>query len=165
MRPGTATRAHSDVPIADLLSAEYAAERRRLVTDRASADLVPGSPGGRQPGLPGYAMAGGSVAALASGTGEPTLGAVSLGPGDTCHLDIADRFGNLVSATPSGGWLQSSPVVPGLGFCLGTRGQMFALTPGFASTLAPGQAAADHPVAQPGPARRRAVYGIRDSRR
>ena len=79
-----------------------------------------------------------------NGTGEPTLGAatlgpVSLGPGDTCHLDVADRFGNLVSATPSGGWLQSSPVVPGLGFCLGTRGQMFTLTPGFASTLAPGR--------------------------
>jgi gamma-glutamyltranspeptidase/glutathione hydrolase len=116
----------SDVPIADLLSAEYADQRRLLVTDKASGELVPGSPGGRQPGLPGYAIAGGSVAALASGTGEPTLGTVSLGPGDTCHLDIADRFGNLVSATPSGGWLQSSPVVPGLGFCLGTRGQMFS---------------------------------------
>ena len=64
---------------------------------------------------------------------------MSLGPGDTCHLDIADRFGNLVSATPSGGWLQSSPVVPGLGFCLGTRAQMFTLSPGFASTLAPGR--------------------------
>jgi gamma-glutamyltranspeptidase/glutathione hydrolase len=129
----------SDVPITDLLSAEYADERRPLVTDKASGELVPGSPGGRHPELPGYAMAGGSVAALAGGTGEPTLGTVSLGPGDTCHLDIADRFGNLVSATPSGGWLQSSPVVPGLGFCLGTRGQMFALTPGFASSLAPGR--------------------------
>jgi gamma-glutamyltranspeptidase / glutathione hydrolase len=52
---------------------------------------------------------------------------------------VADRFGNLVSATPSGGWLQSSPVVPGLGFCLGSRAQMFTLTPGFASTLAPGR--------------------------
>jgi gamma-glutamyltranspeptidase/glutathione hydrolase len=149
---------HSDVPIAELLSPEYSAERRLLITEKASGELVPGSPGGRQPGLPGYAVAGGSVAKLASGTGEPTLGfaagaasagasapgaaasgAVSLGPGDTCHLDITDRFGNLVSATPSGGWLQSSPVVPGLGFCLGTRGQMFSLTPGFASSLAPGR--------------------------
>ena len=50
--------------------------------------------------------------------------------GDTCHLDVADRFGNMVSATPSGGWLQCSPVIPGLGFCLGTRAQMFTLTPG-----------------------------------
>ena len=50
---------------------------------------------------------------------------------------MADSSGNLVSATPSGGWLQSSPVIPGLGFCLGTRAQMFTLTPGLASTLAP----------------------------
>jgi len=141
---------HSEVPLADLLSPEYAAERRQLVTDQAAAGLQPGSPGGRQPALPGYALLGGQPPPIAaSGTGEPTLaaatqgaatlGPVSLGSGDTCHLDIADRFGNLVSATPSGGWLQSSPVVPGLGFCLGTRGQMFTLTPGFASTLAPGR--------------------------
>ncbi len=68
--------------------------------------------------------------------GEPTaalageVAAPELGPGDTCHLDVADRFGNLVSATPSGGWLQSSPVVPGLGFCLGTRAQMFSADAG-----------------------------------
>lgn len=134
---------HSDVPLTDLLSGEYAAQRRRLIGEQASADLVPGSPGGRHPALPGYA-AGWERAAAARGTGEPTLGAaslgaVSLGPGDTCHLDVTDRFGNLVSATPSGGWLQSSPVVPGLGFCLGTRAQMFTLSPGFASTLAPGR--------------------------
>jgi len=138
---------HSDVPIADLLSPEYAAQRRRLVGDRASADLRPGSPAGRRPALPEYALAPRRFAG--AGTGDPTLGSavrgattlgvVSLGPGDTCHLDIADRFGNMVSATPSGGWLQSSPVVPGLGSPLGTRAQMFTLTPGFASTLAPGR--------------------------
>jgi len=61
------------------------------------------------------------------------------GPGDTCHLDVADRWGNVVSATPSGGWLQSSPVIPALGFCLGTRGQMFTLTPGRPATIAPGK--------------------------
>jgi gamma-glutamyltranspeptidase / glutathione hydrolase len=74
---------------------------------------------------------------LDPGTGEPTLR--TAGPGDTCHLDVADRFGNMVSATPSGGWLQSSPVIPGLGFCLGTRAQMFTLTPGLPATLAPGK--------------------------
>jgi gamma-glutamyltranspeptidase / glutathione hydrolase len=51
---------------------------------------------------------------------------------------VADRHGNLVAATPSGGWLQSSPVVPGLGFCLGTRAQMLWLEEGLASTLRPG---------------------------
>jgi gamma-glutamyltranspeptidase/glutathione hydrolase len=84
---------------------------------------------------------------LDPGTGEPTLraggpagpAASSYRAGDTCHLDIADRFGNMVSATPSGGWLQSSPVIPGLGFCLGTRAQMFTLTPGLPATIAPGK--------------------------
>ena len=90
---------------------------------------------------------------LDPGTGEPTMRTTGLDPqagppgpaassyraGDTCHLDVADRFGNMVSATPSGGWLQSSPVIPGLGFCLGTRAQMFTLTPGLPATLAPGK--------------------------
>ncbi|MBV9445404.1 MAG: gamma-glutamyltransferase family protein [Streptosporangiaceae bacterium] len=95
---------------------------------------------------------------LDAGTGEPTVRtsgpeartgapgartggpeARTSGPGDTCHIDVADRFGNMVSATPSGGWLQSSPVIPGLGFCLGTRAQMFTLTPGLPGTLAPGK--------------------------
>jgi gamma-glutamyltranspeptidase / glutathione hydrolase len=85
---------------------------------------------------------------LDPGTGEPTMrtsgwgtgpAASSYRAGDTCHLDVADRFGNMVSATPSGGWLQSSPVIPGLGFCLGTRAQMFTLTPGLPATLAPGK--------------------------
>jgi gamma-glutamyltranspeptidase / glutathione hydrolase len=132
----------SDVPLADLLSAEYAAQRRALVGEEASAELRPGAPGGRVPRLPDFALDdfGLAESGAAAGTGEPGAAlAASLGPGDTCHLDVADRFGNLVAATPSGGWLQSSPVVPGLGFCLGTRAQMFALTPGLASSLAPGR--------------------------
>ena len=52
---------------------------------------------------------------------------------------MADRWGNVVTATPSGGWLQSSPVIPSLGFCLGTRAQMFTLTPGLPATIAPGK--------------------------
>ena len=59
--------------------------------------------------------------------------------GDTCHVDVVDRWGNIISATPSGGWLQSSPTVPGLGFCLGSRMQMFWLEDGLASTVAPGR--------------------------
>ena len=134
----------SRVPLDSLLAPEYAARRRMLVGAEASAELIPGSPGGSAPRLPGYALAGFAWRRSADpGGGEPMAGfaaralAPELGPGDTCHLDVADRFGNLVSATPSGGWLHSSPVIPGLGFCLGTRAQMFSLTPGFASTLAP----------------------------
>ena len=56
---------------------------------------------------------------------------------DTCHIDVIDRHGNMVSATPSGGWLHSSPVVPELGFCITTRGQMFWLRDGLPNSLAP----------------------------
>ncbi len=72
-----------------------------------------------------------------AGLGEPTLEPDPDARGDTCHIDVVDRFGNMVSATPSGGWLQSSPSIPSLGFCLGTRGQMFVLDEGMANTLAP----------------------------
>ncbi len=156
----------TDVPVKALLSAEYAAARRRLVGPEASADLVPGAPDGKPPRLPdfvtrffhpheGYDAASVSPSLdgepraprLDPGTGEPTMrtsgptgpAASSYRAGDTCHLDVADRFGNMVSATPSGGWLQSSPVIPGLGFCLGTRAQMFTLTPGLPATIAPGK--------------------------
>jgi gamma-glutamyltranspeptidase/glutathione hydrolase len=128
----------SAVPVAALLAPGYNAQRRALITDQAAAGLVPGA-------LPGYALAAfpgpGAAPGLAATVTHETGGiaAPQLGLGDTCHVDVADRFGNMISATPSGGWLQSSPVVPGLGFALGTRGQMFALTPGFASTLAPGR--------------------------
>jgi gamma-glutamyltranspeptidase/glutathione hydrolase len=59
--------------------------------------------------------------------------------GDTVHFDIIDQAGNMVSSTPSGGWLQSSPVIPELGFCLGTRAQMFWLDKGHPAALEPGK--------------------------
>lgn len=126
---------HVDVPLTSLLSPGYAAERRRLIDQgRASLELRPGSPDGRPPRLPEPPSGAGSGGG--AGVGEPTVRTGSTG--DTCHVDVADRWGNLVSATPSGGWLQSSPVVPGLGFPLGTRAQMFWLQEGLASTLRPG---------------------------
>jgi gamma-glutamyltranspeptidase/glutathione hydrolase len=139
----------TDVPVKALLSAEYADARRALIGPQASPDLIPGAPEGRSPRLPAFITHSFGISEITGsgepstdppldpGTGEPTLR--TSGPGDTCHLDVADRFGNMVSATPSGGWLQSSPVIPGLGFCLGTRAQMFTLTPGLPATLAPGK--------------------------
>lgn len=120
----------ADVPMAELLSAQYAEERRALVADEASYVMRPGSPAGRPPRLPSFEH----VAAAGPAIGEPTLRA-----GDTCHVAVADRFGNLVAATPSGGWLQGSPVIPSLGFPLGTRGQMFTLEEGLPNSLAPGK--------------------------
>ncbi|NUP67936.1 MAG: gamma-glutamyltransferase family protein, partial [Nonomuraea sp.] len=72
------------------------------------------------------------------GIGEPTVAKDGAVKGDTCHVDVVDRFGNMVSATPSGGWLQSSPTIPELGFCLGTRAQMFWLQDGLPASLRPG---------------------------
>ena len=137
---------YADVPLAALLSADYAAQRRGLVGPAASPDLRPGRPGGAEPRLPGYAAGMAARLAVTDGwAGDPVTDLTRPGLAgaqhrrDTCHVDAADRFGNLVAATPSGGWLQSSPVIPGLGFCLGTRAQMFTLTPGLANTLAPGK--------------------------
>ncbi|UUU26005.1 gamma-glutamyltransferase family protein [Streptomyces sp. DSM 40750] len=71
--------------------------------------------------------------------GEPEVAADGGTRGDTCHLDIVDRWGNMVAATPSGGWLQSNPVVPELGFPLGTRLQMAWLDEGLPNSLTPGR--------------------------
>jgi gamma-glutamyltranspeptidase / glutathione hydrolase len=120
-----------DVPLDGLLDPAYADRRRALVTEEASLELRPGSPGGRAPRLPAAGL-GPAEAEVLTGSGEPTFG------GDTCHVDVVDRHGNLVAATPSGGWLQSSPIVPGLGFCLTTRAQMLWLEEGLASSLRPG---------------------------
>jgi gamma-glutamyltranspeptidase/glutathione hydrolase len=112
-----------DVPLDLLLSRDYADERRTLVGDESSAEL---RPGGDDPRLPGPVRA----VELAPGVGEPTRG-------DTVHVDVVDRWGNMVAATPSGGWLWGAPVISELGFPLGTRAQMFWLEEGLPNSLAP----------------------------
>lgn len=129
--------AATDVPLSQLLSASYNAERRQLVGEEASLELRPGAPGGRKPLLPHRGADQDEDRQLDRMVGDPTSEPVKADH-DTCHLDAVDRFGNLISATPSGGWLQSSPAVPGLGFCLGTRAQMFWLEEGLPTTLRPG---------------------------
>jgi gamma-glutamyltranspeptidase/glutathione hydrolase len=129
----------ADVPMATLLSDAYNDERRKLIGEDASLELRPGSVAGfgavvklrREEGL--------RRAVGAMGAGEPTVGRLGEMRGDTVHFDIVDQAGNMISATPSGGWLQSSPVIPELGFCLGTRAQMFWLEEGHPAALAPGK--------------------------
>ncbi|MDC7123193.1 gamma-glutamyltransferase family protein [Cellulomonas fimi] len=127
-----------DVPLATLLSPRYAAERARLVGSEAADGLRPGRPDDRDPVLSAV-LARVERPDAAAGVGEPTVSTSGVTTGDTCHVDVVDRWGNRVSATPSGGWLQSSPIVHGLGFPLPTRAQMFWLSPGLPSSLAPGR--------------------------
>jgi gamma-glutamyltranspeptidase/glutathione hydrolase len=121
-----------EVPTATLLSDAYNTERRELVSDTASLDLRPGSIAGFD-----SVLFRGDAPAAAAGAGEPTVGRLGATSGDTVHFDIIDQAGNMVSSTPSGGWLQASPVIPELGFCLGTRAQMFWLEAGHPAALAP----------------------------
>ena len=127
------------VPIETLLSDAYNDERRKLIHHNASHELQPGSVEGFGAIVKLKRAEGVREAVGAMGAGEPTVGRVGEVRGDTVHFDIVDRDGNMVSATPSGGWLQSSPVIPELGFGLGTRGQMFWLEENHPAALAPGK--------------------------
>jgi gamma-glutamyltranspeptidase/glutathione hydrolase len=118
--------AFDDVPFDVLLSKEYGTERRGLIGTEASRELRPGDAG---QGLPDY---------VSFDVRENNRQAMEAAyDGDTTHLDAIDREGNMVAATPSGGWIPSSPVIEGLGFPLGTRGQMFYLNPNRPNALAP----------------------------
>ncbi len=128
-----------EVPMPTLLSEAYNAERRKLIEQTASLELRPGSVAGFGAVVELRRDTGERASVSALGAGEPTVGRLGQVRGDTVHFDIIDRAGNMVSATPSGGWLQSSPVVPELGFCLGTRAQMFWLEEGHPAALAPGK--------------------------
>jgi gamma-glutamyltranspeptidase/glutathione hydrolase len=130
-----------EVPMAALLSADYAAERRKLIGEEASMELRPGRIAGHERPGPDFAAAAERVEMItrAPGAGEPTVARLGVSGADTCHVDIIDAQGNMVSATPSGGWFQSSPAIPELGFALGTRGQMFWLDESLPNGLKPGK--------------------------
>ena len=129
----------NDIPIQTLLSDAYNDERRKLISDKASLDFVPGSVEGFGSVVKLRRAEGQREAVGAMGAGEPTVGRFGEVRGDTVHFDIIDESGNMISATPSGGWLQSSPVIPEIGFCLGSRAQMFWLEENHPASLAPGK--------------------------
>lgn len=129
-----------NVPVEALLSDAYNAQRRALIGEMASMEIRPGMPDGLS-----AKMASAKEGANRDATvGEPTVMSLDgqsskkgVVQGDTCHVDVIDKAGNMVSATPSGGWLQSNPIIPELGFCLGSRAQMFWLDEGLPNSLAP----------------------------
>jgi len=108
------------VPLERLLSREYAEQRRdQIDLHDASTSLRPGDAAPRPMKL--------------------VLGDERSYAGDTTHVCAIDAQGNMMAATPSGGWIPSSPVIPGLGFPLGTRGQMFSLDPEHPNALQGGK--------------------------
>lgn len=130
--------------ITGLWDQHYIDERRRLITNDASLELRPGQLAGRAGTLPQAVRRkteyqAGKPGQTIAGIGEPTIDRKNVTRGDTCHLDVVDRWGNVVSATPSGGWLQASPTIPSLGLCLGSRLQMTWLEEGLPSSLRPGR--------------------------
>ncbi len=109
----------ADVPLKELFSERYAVLRRALIDPkRASMELRPGDPRAMRAEL------GASIQARSWGAG-------------TTHVDAADRQGNVIAITPSGGWLRSSPVADALGVPLGTRLQTFYLDERHPNALAP----------------------------
>jgi gamma-glutamyltranspeptidase/glutathione hydrolase len=138
----------ADVPLADLLSDDYASSRWNEIGESSIRELRPGAPGRRAPRLPDLDAAKRTLKSAETrfGIGEPTFADLppmaqwaddELFLGDTCHVDVIDRDGNMVAATPSGGWLSSSPAIPKLGFSLSTRLQMTWLDEGVPAQVAP----------------------------
>jgi gamma-glutamyltranspeptidase / glutathione hydrolase len=142
----------ADVPMDTLLSERYNSDRRREITQWASMDQRPGTIDGYGGKVIMKGIADKRTAVSAAGAGEPTVGEIFAGSssatagaaqgmvrGDTVHIDVIDKAGNMFTATPSGGWLQSSPVIPSLGWPLGSRAQMFWLDESHPGRLEPGK--------------------------
>jgi gamma-glutamyltranspeptidase / glutathione hydrolase len=129
---------HADVPLTTLLSKDYNDRRRELIGKEASFDQRPSLSEISASRITTILGLAGSMTPIGPGGGEPTFAPLPEYKGDTVHLDVIDRWGNMVAATPSGGWFQSSPVVPELGFPLGTRAQMCWLAEDLPSGLVPG---------------------------
>ncbi len=129
----------ADVPMETLLSDDYNTARRKLIEATANGDLRPGD------AAPDWEARRDTLLALEGcetgievGAGEPTFADLPEVEGDTVHLDVVDRWGNMISATPSGGWLQSAPAIPELGFNMSTRLQMSWLDERLPGKLTPG---------------------------
>jgi gamma-glutamyltranspeptidase/glutathione hydrolase len=129
----------AEVPLSTLLSDDYNAARRALISDKASLDLNPGTVPGFEDQRARTLKLLDALSPTDQAVYEPTMAHLSEKKGDTVHIDVIDAEGNMVAITPSGGWLQSSPIVPGLGFALNTRAQMFWLEEGLPTSLAPGK--------------------------
>ncbi|MFK0250091.1 gamma-glutamyltransferase family protein [Amycolatopsis azurea] len=130
--------------LGELLDPARIARRRALIGEHALPDPAPSVIGGVSGWVPDVlpdeppSCESDWMGQLQSGMPTVVLRAM-VKSGDTCSVTVADRHGNLVAGVPSGGWLKSSPVIPGLGFPLGTRGQTLWLVDGHPNSLMPGK--------------------------
>jgi gamma-glutamyltranspeptidase/glutathione hydrolase len=120
-----------EVPLATLISSEYASERRKLIRpDRAALEMPPpgelGRPTDQVRGLTAHG------ARFRASIGDPNP------EPDTSYVCVADRWGNLFSATPSDG-SYGSPVVPGTGLIPSNRGSQSRPDPRHPAGAAPGK--------------------------
>jgi gamma-glutamyltranspeptidase/glutathione hydrolase len=114
------------IPSERLLSKEYGAERRKLITHEASLVFRPGNVESNPPKHPFFAN-------LVKYPMDPALLAK-----DTTCVDAIDKDGVMISITPSGAWAPA--VVAGdTGIPLTERAQSFLLIPGHPNELGPGK--------------------------
>ena len=117
------------IPMAELLSKDYAALRRPLIDERrASLAQQPGDPMNMK------AILASAVQTIGRASALPEIERAN----DTTCVNVIDRDGNLFSATPSGAWLPA--VVAGdTGVLMGQRLQSSLTDPNSPNVVAPGK--------------------------
>ena len=118
---------HVDVPAVELLSSTYAERRRALVGERrAWPDLPPAGDPLRE------------LAVRTDKAARPSPAGGSDGVLGTSYIAVVDQAGNAFSCTPSD-VSTDTPVIPGLGFPISSRGSQSWLDPAHPSAVAPGK--------------------------
>jgi gamma-glutamyltranspeptidase / glutathione hydrolase len=138
------------IPLAQLISKQYAAERRKLIDpNHAAKTVAPGNPNAAQSSKVRDTSISGLVAKIENGqdvrwpnrvrAGLPSDARVT-DDGDTIYMCTADDEGNMVSLIQSNyRGMGSGIVVPGLGFMFQDRGELFSMEQGHANVYAPGK--------------------------
>ena len=110
-----------DVPLAEMLSAEYGCRQRARI-----------DPARAIPGMPAAGIGRPIISAFPQGRGDPAPSP------DTSYVAVVDRWGNAFSATPSD-TSNDTPIIPGLGICPSSRGSQSFTIEGHPSEVAPGK--------------------------
>ena len=138
------------IPLAQLISKQYAAERRKLIDpNHAAKTVAPGNPNAAQSSKARDTSISGLVAKIENGQDVRWPHRVLAGlasdarvtdDGDTIYMCTADDEGNMVSLIQSNyRGMGSGIVVPGLGFMFQDRGELFSMEQGHANVYAPGK--------------------------